>query len=215
MIKQNAETYTNGAPAVPSRLAMNRLGPQKGPATPPPIKKTAEPNGHGDDLSQNRLTAKKMAEEKARARTVARAQAVAEKLSAATDQVSSAIAEASGAVEELEKTMHTIAAGADQASAAAEESRAAINQIEKASDTANARAEVSLRRVSEVVALAKSTTTDIETLIQGVGDAADANIESAKMIGELERQSEEIGKIVHAVTRIAASRKWSTRFRTR
>jgi methyl-accepting chemotaxis protein len=57
--------------------------------------------------------------------------------------------------------------------------------------------------VNEVVALAKSTTADIETLIKGVGDAADGNIESARMIGELERQSEEIGKIVHAVTRIA------------
>ena len=203
MIKQNAEAHTNGAPAVPSRLAMNRLGPQKGSTTPPPVKKTAEPNGQGDDIAQNRLTAKKLAEEKARARTVARAQAVAEKLSTATDQVSSAIAEATGAVEELEKTMHTIAAGADQASTAAEESRAAINQIEKASDNANGRAEVSLRRVNELQALAKSTTADIEALIKGVGDAADANLESAKMIGELERQSEEIGKIVHAVTRIA------------
>lgn len=201
MIK-TAEAHTNGTTAVPSRLAMNRLGPQKGPSTPP-VKKIIEPNGQSDDIAQNRLTAKKMAEEKARARTVARAQAVAEKLSTATDQVSSAIAEATGAVEELEKTMHTIAAGADQASTAAEESRAAINQIEKASDNANVRAEESLRRVNELQSLAKSTTADIETLIKGVGDAADANLESAKMIGELERQSEEIGKIVHAVTRIA------------
>jgi methyl-accepting chemotaxis protein len=167
------------------------------------VRKIAEPNGRGDDLGQSHLTAKKLAEDKARARTVARVQAVAEKLSAATEEVASAIAEASGAVEELEKTMHTIAAGADQASAAAEESRAAINQIEKASDTANGRAEVSLRRVNDSQALAKSTTADIDALIKGVGDAADANLESAKMIGELERQSEEIGKIVHAVTRIA------------
>src|ERR1017187_8833187 len=202
MMKQNVEAPTNGAPGVPHRLAMNRLGPQKGSATPP-MKKSAEPNGHGDDLAQNRLTAKKLADEKGRAPTGARDQAVAEKLSTATDQVSAAIAEATGAVEEMEKTMHTIAAGADQSSSAAEESRAAINQIEKASDTANARAEVSMRRVNEVVALAKSTTADIETLIKGVSDTADANLESAKMIGELERQSEEIGKIVHAVTRIA------------
>ena len=200
MIK-SAEPHTNGTTGVTNRLAMNRLGPQRGSSTPP-VKKPTELNGQGDDIAQNRLTAKKMAEEKSRARTVARAQAVAEKLSTATDQVSSAIAEATGAVEELEKTMHTIAAGGDQASTAAEESRAAINQIEKASDNANARAEGSVRRVNEVVALAKATTLDIETLIKGVGDAADGNLESAKMIGELERQSEEIGKIVHAVTRI-------------
>jgi methyl-accepting chemotaxis protein len=201
MIK-NAEIPTNGASAAPNRLAMNRLGPQRAAAAPP-SRRAPEQNGQGDDIAQSRLTAKKMAEEKARARTVARSQAVAEKLSSATDEVSSAIAQATGAVEELEKTMHTIAAGADQSSSAAEESRAAINQIEKASDNANSRAEVSVRRVNEVVALAKSTTLDIETLIKGVGDAADGNIESARMIGELERQSEEIGKIVHAVTRIA------------
>ena len=73
-------------------------------------------------------SASSLAEDKARARTVARAQAVAEELSSAANQVSSAIAEATGAVEELEKTMHTIAAGAEEASAAADESRAAINQ---------------------------------------------------------------------------------------
>ena len=71
MIKQTSETSTNGASSAPNRLAMNRLGPQKGSATPS-SKKTLEPNGNGDDLGQNRLAAKKMAEEKARARTVAR-----------------------------------------------------------------------------------------------------------------------------------------------
>src|SRR6478672_6977554 len=161
MIK-NAEVPANGAHGAPTRLAMNRLGPQKA-ATAPPPRKPAEPGGHDEDLSQNRLAAKKLAEEKARARTVARAQAVAEKLSTATDQVSSAIAEATGAVEELEKTMHTIASGAEEASAAAEESRAAINQIEKAADRANNRAAISLQRVNELQALSKSTTVDIET----------------------------------------------------
>jgi len=52
-------------------------------------------------------------------------------------------------------------------------------------------------------AFAKTTTLDVETLIAGVGGAAKANIESAKMIVELERLSDEIGKIVHAVARIA------------
>lgn len=185
----------------PNRLAMNRLGPPKNSLSA--LKKAVETGGGGEDLAQSRIMAKKMAEDKARARTLARAQAVAEKLSAATDQVSSAIAEATGAVEELEKTMHTIAAGADQASAAAEESRAAINQIEKASVISTEKAEESLRRVNELQGFARVTVNDIEALIKGVGDSADANIESAKMIAELERQSEEIGKIVHAVTRIA------------
>ena len=202
MIKQDAVSTTGNGTFVPNRLAMNRLGPQKVTATQP-TKRTVESNGNGNGQAQSHLITKKLTDDKARARTVARAQAVAERLSAATDQVASAIAEATGAVEEMEKTMYAIAAGADQASAAAEESRAAINQIEKASASANERAEGSLRRVNEVVALAKSTTLDIEALIKGVGETAVANLESAKKIGELERQSEEISKIVQAVTRIA------------
>jgi methyl-accepting chemotaxis protein len=182
---------------------MHRLGPQKNAAAAPTNKQFAESNGHTDDLGQNRLTAKKLAEEKQRARTVARAQAVAEKLSAATDQVSSAITEATGAVEELEKTMHTIAEAADHASTASSECRVAIDLVEKASGNVNHSAEVSLRRVVELQTLSKATTADIGVLIKGVGDSAAANLESAKMVGELERQSEEIGKIVHAVTRIA------------
>jgi len=202
MIKQTATTANGNGTAVPNRLAMNRLGPQKASASTF-AKKTVDPIGNGNGLAQSHLTTKKLTEDKARARTLARAQAVAERLSAATDQVASAITEATGAVEEMEKTMHSIAAGADQASAAAEESRAAINQIEKASASANERAEVSLRRVNEVVALAKATTVDIEALIRGVADTAGANIESARKIAELELQSEEISKIVQTVTRIA------------
>ena len=155
------------------------------------------------DVSDDRLAARKMAEQKSKARTLARAQAVAEKLSAATEEVSSAIQQASGAIHELEKTMQQVATGSQQASAAAEESRTAINQIEKASDEANKTAALSKEKVNALQQLAKATTADIEALISGVGGAAKANMESAKMIGELERLSDEIGKIVHAVARIA------------
>ena len=155
------------------------------------------------DLSSDRLAARKLAEQKSKARTLARAQAVAEKLSSATEEVSSAIQQASGAIHELEKTMQQIATGSQEASAAAEESRTAINQIEKASDEANKKAAASKDKVNVLQQLAKTTTADIEELISGVSGAAKANIESAKMIGELERLSDEIGKIVHAVARIA------------
>jgi len=157
----------------------------------------------GGDLQQDRLAARRMAEEKARARTLARAQAVAEKLSTATSQVSSAIAEASGAIHELEKTMQQIATGASEASSAAEESRSAINQIEKAAVTAAQNADLSMKSVSALQLLARDTSTDIAKLIQGVGDSAQSNIESAKMLADLEKLSDEIGKIVHAVARIA------------
>jgi methyl-accepting chemotaxis protein len=194
------EPKVNGSGAATGRLATNRLAPQRTNHPPPPKVAAVQV---ADDVSQNRVAAKRMAEEKARARTLARAQAVAEKLSAATEEVASAIAEANSAVVELEKTMHSIAAGAEQASAAAEESRAAINQIEKASDAANGRVAAAGQKVNDLNALAKTTQADIQELIKGVNESAKANLESAKMVGQLERQSEEIGKIVHAVARIA------------
>ena len=156
-----------------------------------------------DTAAKSTLAAKKMADEKARARTLARVQAVSEKLSTATEQVGSAITEATSAVQELEKTMQSIAAQTEEASSAAEESRAAINQIEKAADKANKKAEFSLQKVTVLRDLSMATTVDIENLIRGVSDAANANVESARMIVDLEKQSEEIGKIVHAVVRIA------------
>jgi len=164
--------------------------------------------GHGaaaaaPALAKSTLATKKMADDKARARTLARVQAVSEKLSTATEEVGSAITEATSAVQELEKTMASIATQTQQASAAAEESRAAINQIEKASDAANKKAEASLQKINFLSELSTTTTGDIENLTKGVNDAGAANLESAKMIVELEKQSEEIGKIVHAVVRIA------------
>ena len=51
--------------------------------------------------------------------------------------------------------------------------------------------------------LSNATAADIDSLIKGVSDSAEANVTSAKMIVELEKQSDEIGKIVHAVVRIA------------
>jgi methyl-accepting chemotaxis protein len=189
-------TRTNGHGAGVAANGMKRMASQRSGSAmtvPAPV----------HDTGGSRLQSKKMVEDKTRARTLARAQAVAEKLSTATEQVASAINEATSTVEELGKTMQTIAAGAEEAAAAAEESRAAINQIEKASDTANNLASESLRIVDGLYGLSRSTSTDIEALIKGVSDAAQANFDSAKMIAELERQSEEIGKIVHAVARIA------------
>ena len=155
------------------------------------------------ELNDERQIARKHAEQKAKARTLARSQAVAEKLTSATEEVSTAIQRASGAIHQLEKTMNQIATGSQTASAAAEESRTAINQIEKTADEANKRATISKEKVNGLQQLARATTVDIEALITGVGGAAKANIESAKMIGELERLSDEIGKIVNAVARIA------------
>jgi len=181
-----------------SAMGMKRLAAQK-PGNPM-MSTSSIPR---QDSGSSRLQNKKMGEDRTRARTLARSQAVAEKLSTATEEVASAINEATSTVEELGKTMQTIAAGAEEAGAAAEESRAAINQIEKSSDVANTQASEAIISVDALYRLSRSTSADLESLIKGVSDAAQANFDSAKMIAELERQAEEIGKIVHAVARIA------------
>jgi methyl-accepting chemotaxis protein len=188
---------TNGLGTAAPARGMKRMASQNSSSAAPPRGAETADNG------VSRLQSKKLAEDKTRARTLARAQAVAEKLSTATEQVAAAINEATTTVEQLGKSMQTIASGAEEAGAAAEESRAAINEIEKASDEANTQAAGSLTLVDNLYGLSRSTSVDIKTLIKGVSDAAQANFDSAKMIAELERQSEEIGKIVHAVARIA------------
>lgn len=156
-----------------------------------------------EDLTRKREQARKMAQEKARARTMARQQAIAEKLASAVEEMTSSLEQAGGASEELGKTMDAVATSSEQASAAAEESRIAIGQIAKASESANDKSKISLEKVKNLQKLVKTTTGDIDTLIRGVQDSSKANAESAKLIRELEQNSDQIGEIVGAVVRIA------------
>jgi len=156
-----------------------------------------------DEIEKKRGLARKQAQDKVRARTLAKQQQLAERIAVATEQLASGIEEASSAAEELGATMAEIAKGANEASSAAEESRAAINQIEKASVVAEEHAKESLKRINSVKELIENTSNDIELMIKGIKDSADTNLESVKLVAELEKQSDEIGEIVQAVVRIA------------
>lgn len=158
---------------------------------------------HADQIEKKREFARKQALDKVKARTLAKQQQLAERIATATEQLAAGIEEASGAAEELSASVGQIAKGASETSSAAEESRAAINQIEKASVVADANARESLQRVDAAKELIENTSKDIETMIRGIQTAAEANIESVKLVGDLEKQSDEIGDIVQAVVRIA------------
>lgn len=163
----------------------------------------AKADDNSVDLAKKREQAKTLAKEKAQARTLARQQAIAERLSSAVQQMGSSMEEASSASEQLGRNMESIATAAQQASSAAEESRVAIGQIVKTADRAVTQAKESLDKGSMLQELARTTTNDIEKLIRGVSDSADANKKSATLILELEKYSEQIGDIVGAVVRIA------------
>src|ERR1700722_11011212 len=143
ILEQEIETNNHGTGSPAG--GMRRMAPQKSDNGG-----QAESSAPGGDIGASRLQSKKIAEDKTRARTLARAQAVAEKLSTATEQVAAAINQATSTVEELGKSMQSIASGAEESGAAAEESRAAINQIEKASDEANTQAANSLTLVDNL-----------------------------------------------------------------
>ncbi|PKM75619.1 MAG: chemotaxis protein [Firmicutes bacterium HGW-Firmicutes-17] len=156
-----------------------------------------------DEMERKREIARKQAKDKVRARTLAKQQQLAERIAVATEQMASGIEEASSAAEELAATMQQISSGASEAASAAEESRAAINQVEKASLIADKSARESLERAERAKDLIENTTRDIELMIKGIKESAETNSESVKLIGELERQSNEVGEIVQAVVRIA------------
>lgn len=156
-----------------------------------------------DEMERKRELARKQAQDKVKARTLAKQQQLAEKIAAATEQLASGIEEASSAAEELGATMAQIARGANEASSAAEESRAAINQVDKASVIADKRAKDSLERAQNAKELIENTSSDIELMIKGIKESAETNIESVKLVAELEKQSNEVGEIVQAVVRIA------------
>jgi methyl-accepting chemotaxis protein len=134
---------------------------------------------------------------------MAKQQQTAERIATASEELASGIEEGTGAAEELNRSMEQIAAGAEEASGASEEARAAITQIEKNSQVNSNLAQDTLNRANAIKALSGSTGADMEILVKGVADSADSAIETAKMMVDLEKQSEEIGNIVQAVVRIA------------
>jgi methyl-accepting chemotaxis protein len=156
-----------------------------------------------EEMERKRELARKQAQDKVKARTLAKQQQLAERVAAATEQLASGIEEASSAAEELGATMQQIATGANEASSAAEESRAAINQVDKSSVIADRNAKECLDKVNAAKELIENTSNGIELMIKGIKESADTNFESIKLVGELEKQSNEVGDIVQAVVRIA------------
>lgn len=166
-------------------------------------RKGGQLSGQSDDMERRRSLAKKQAQDKVRARTLAKQQQLAERIAMATEQLASGIEEASSAAEELGSTTEQIATGANEAASSAAESRAAINQIDKAAVIADKNAKESLERVDLAKELVEITSNEIRTMIVGIQSVAEINLESVKLVEELEKQSDEIGNIVQAVVRIA------------
>lgn len=169
-------------------------------------KAVSAPHGVAADTNSARASAAVTREAEAqrkRARTLAKQQQAAERIAAATTQMSSGITEAASAAEELKRASDQIATGAEEATGAAQESLAAFKQVEGAVTRQLQNAKASGVRVESSQTLIARTGTEVTSLVANVGVSAQRQAASVGMVAELEKQAANIGDIVKAVARIA------------
>ncbi|WP_246697795.1 methyl-accepting chemotaxis protein [Rhizobium sp. G21] len=142
-------------------------------------------------------------QQRKRARTLAKQQQAAERIAAATAEISAGINEAASAAEELKRASDQIASGASEASNAAQESLVACRQMTDSITRQLRASEVGQTKMESTQALVQRTSADVGVLIANVGVAAVRQQASVELIAELEKQAANIGDIVKAVGRIA------------
>ena len=138
-----------------------------------------------------------------RARTLGKQQQAAERIAAATGQLSSGINQAASAAEQLKRAADLIASGAEVASSAAQESMTAFNLVIGAIALQLKNADISQGKAEVAQTLVGKTSADIASLITNVAAAGQRQVASVAMVVELEKQAATIGDIVKAVARIA------------
>ncbi|MGA9072458.1 MAG: methyl-accepting chemotaxis protein [Terracidiphilus sp.] len=155
------------------------------------------------DGKSSAVTAREAEAQRKKARTLAKQQQAAERIATATSQLASGIAEASSAAEELKRASDQIASGAEEASSAAQESLSAFTQVGVSLTRQLQNAEASRGKGEACQTLIGQTSSDVAGLIANVGVAAQRQLDSVRMVVELEKQAANIGDIVKAVARIA------------
>nr|WP_231395255.1 MULTISPECIES: methyl-accepting chemotaxis protein [unclassified Herbaspirillum] len=138
-----------------------------------------------------------------RARTLAKQQQAAERIAAATGELSSGINEAASAAEQLRRAADQISTGAEEASGAAQESTSAFHLVTESIGSQLRNAETSETKVNACQILLARTSGDVANLIANVAVASQRQLGSVVMVSELEAQASNIGDIVKAVARIA------------
>lgn len=156
-----------------------------------------------DDGKISAVAARVAEDQRKKSRTLAKQQQAAERIAAATGQLSSGINEAASAAEELKRSSDQIATGAEEASGAAQESLAAFKQIEVSILRQLQNADVSQAKADASQILVAKTSADVAGMVTNVSIAAQRQLASVEMVAQLEKQAANIGDIVKAVARIA------------
>ena len=173
-----------------------------------PLTRTSHSNGesnrlHVDNKVEPEAVTRPADVKRRKARTMAKQQQAAERISAASTELSASIGEATAAVIELRKSMEVIASGAAEAASATQESQAAITQvagrIQRQSDAA-LRSEEKTNVLQELIAGAAQ---NIDQLVDNVRRGSERQAESVGMMTELQKQAANINDAVKQVIRIA------------
>ncbi|WP_306545962.1 methyl-accepting chemotaxis protein [Desulfobulbus sp.] len=149
------------------------------------------------------VAAREAEAQRKKARTLAKQQQAAERIAAATGELSAGINEAASAAEELKRASDQIAAGAEEASGAAQECLAAFKQVGTAISRQLQNADISQAKAEGTQQLVARTSVDIALMVTNVAVAAQRQNASVELVAELEKQAASIGDIIKAVVRIA------------
>jgi methyl-accepting chemotaxis protein len=167
------------------------------------VKKTGSNSSSYEETKPSVSASREAEAQRRRARTMAKQQQAAERIAAATAQLSSGITESSSASEELRRAADLIASGAEESASASQESLEAFKLVTQAINRQLDNANLGQTKSEIVQHLVMKTADDIARLINNVGVAAVRQAASVQQVRELEKQAANIGDIVKAVVRIA------------
>jgi methyl-accepting chemotaxis protein len=156
-----------------------------------------------DDFADKRNLSKKLAEQKARAKTYAKRQQLAERIATASEQVSSSIEELSSSISELYNACSKILKAAEFITHDIKSGLRLIDEVKATADSAKEGANVVLETIEDLVKRLVANEVAINKAFEGVSVAADINIQAVKNNQQLIRQGDEIGNIIDSVVLIA------------
>ncbi len=133
----------------------------------------------------------------------ARTERVAERVSAATEELASGLTEASAAAEELRRAMEQIAAGAEEAAGASQEQLSAVNSVVANLTIARVQGDASRRRTEILQTVLAESSGQITASVRALERSAQRQEAALGMIAELQRRARDIGDITGTVSRIS------------
>jgi methyl-accepting chemotaxis protein len=152
---------------------------------------------------EKRRQVREEAMQRANARSSAKRQQLAERIATSTNGLMSGLDHAKEASEKLNEAMQRISFSAVQCIASAHESQEASNRLASGASNNSAAVQQCMRRIESLQTLLRTTTAGIVRLVESVTIGAERNVQSTKMISDLQRQAEAIGQVVKTVAGIA------------